>query len=232
MKILDDFEQGSAEWYAQRCGKVTMSRAKDLIARGQGKMRDSYVLELVAERLTGMQPETFQSIDMERGTYMEPSGVKAFEAETALSTQIVGFVELDERIGCSPDRLEGEKGGVEVKSPRIKRHLRNCFGDGMREYYPQVQGCMWVTGREYWHLVSWCPEFFYYPLHIEYVRRDEEMIAHIQAAAFSVAERVDYIVSEILAGGPMPEVLEIATKAHDSWCNVFSDDLEGATHVS
>ena len=48
--------QGSPEWLAVRCGKVTASRMSDIMAKtktGYGASRVNYMAELIAERLTG-----------------------------------------------------------------------------------------------------------------------------------------------------------------------------------
>ena len=48
--------QGSPEWFAQRLGKVTASRIKDVMAKGktgEASTRATYRAQLVAERLSG-----------------------------------------------------------------------------------------------------------------------------------------------------------------------------------
>ena len=47
--------QGSDEWKAARCGKVTASRVADVVAKtksGWAASRANYMAELIAERLT------------------------------------------------------------------------------------------------------------------------------------------------------------------------------------
>jgi hypothetical protein len=53
--------QRSDDWYAERCGKVTASRVKDLNAKpSKGKALNALGLTILAERLTGVQKETQQ----------------------------------------------------------------------------------------------------------------------------------------------------------------------------
>ena len=44
-----DCEQNSDAWMQARCGRVTASRFKDLLAKGEGKMRARYLHDLAAE---------------------------------------------------------------------------------------------------------------------------------------------------------------------------------------
>lgn len=55
-------EQRSPEWFAIRLGKVTASRVSDVIARtksGYSTSRANYAAQLICERLTGTQTESF-----------------------------------------------------------------------------------------------------------------------------------------------------------------------------
>ncbi len=71
-----DCDQRSPEWFAARAGKVTASRASDFLARtksGYSTSRKNYLVQLVAERLTGSPQEGgFVSAAMERGIELEP----------------------------------------------------------------------------------------------------------------------------------------------------------------
>jgi len=218
MKMLRHFDQGSEEWLAQRCGKVTMSHAKDLLAGGKGKTRQSYILDLVAERLSGKPLDNYWSVDMQRGAFLEEYAVAAFEA--ALQDMIVtrvGFVLAnDERIGCSPDGLIGLSGGIEIKCPALRQHIRNVLADGMDDYIPQVQGNLWVCERERWFIVSFCPWVEAFPLHIKIVRRDEDMIKKISASAICAADEVDAMVNAPF-GKYGKRVAEIAKDAKEAW---------------
>jgi hypothetical protein len=73
--MSDLIPQGSADWFAERAGKVTASRVADVIARtktGWGASRANYMAQLVAERLTGTVAESFTNAAMQWGTDMEP----------------------------------------------------------------------------------------------------------------------------------------------------------------
>jgi hypothetical protein len=76
---MSDFEQGSAGWFAIRCGKVTASRVADVIAKtktGFGASRANYAAQLIAERLTGEVAETYSNASMPKSSKLPLSGIR------------------------------------------------------------------------------------------------------------------------------------------------------------
>ncbi len=65
-------EQRSDEWFAARLGFATASRMNDVLAGPETAARRNYLIQLVTERLTGQQQESFSSTAMQRGTELEP----------------------------------------------------------------------------------------------------------------------------------------------------------------
>ena len=60
-------DQRTPEWYAARLGKVTASRVADVVAKtktGYSTSRANYMAQLICERLTGVQGESFSSAAM------------------------------------------------------------------------------------------------------------------------------------------------------------------------
>lgn len=217
MKILTHFEQGSDEWLAQRVGKVTMSHAKELLTGGKGKTRQSYIFDLVAERLSGKPTERYVSMEMRRGIFLEEYAVSAFEAAMPdMQVLKVGLVlHDDERIGCSPDGLIHEC-GIEIKCPAPRQHIRNVIADGFDDYIQQVQGNIWVCQREYWYIVSFCPWVEDFPLYIKVVYRDEDIIKKISESAIRAADEVDELIkSPVNRYGKL--VSRIARNAREAW---------------
>ena len=82
MKMIDVI-QGSPEWHAARCGKVTASRVADIVRKvksgGVSASRQTYLGEIVAERLSGNVAEGFKSKAMEFGSETEAQA-RAFYA--------------------------------------------------------------------------------------------------------------------------------------------------------
>ena len=59
-------------------------------------------------------------------------------------------------IGCSPDGLIGNDGGLEIKCHKSIKEFLNVSRSRKvpSQYVAQVQGCLWVTGRSWWDFVS------------------------------------------------------------------------------
>ena len=76
-------EQRTEEWFAARLGKVTASRVNDVMAKtktGYSASRDSYMTQLVLERITQTKAEGFTSQAMQWGVEQEPFARAAYEA--------------------------------------------------------------------------------------------------------------------------------------------------------
>ena len=193
MIILTD-EQGSPEWLASRLGRPSASMFSNLITTS-GKPSSSakkYIAEMVAERLTGRSKPFYTNDHMERGNFLEPEAREAYEFITDLEVVETGFILHDsEEFGCSPDGLVANDGGLEVKCPSDGVHAGYLIdGKVPTKYYQQVQGCMWVTGRDWWDFMSYHPEMPHLLVRME---RNEEFI---EAMATEVNKAVETIVKE------------------------------------
>ena len=76
-------EQRTEEWFTARLGKVTASRVNDVMAKtktGYSASRDSYMTQLVLERITQSKAEGFTSQAMQWGVEQEPFARAAYEA--------------------------------------------------------------------------------------------------------------------------------------------------------
>ncbi len=159
--IVHNVEQGSREWLECRLGIPTASAFKKIITP-TGKLSAQarqYAYLLCAERLlNGVQGSLDGMAWMERGKELEAEAVKSYEFEQDVVTKTVGFITTDcGQIGCSPDRLVGDRGLLEIKCPAPSTHVGYLL-DGMdKDYIPQVQGQLFVTGR------AWCDWYSYNP---------------------------------------------------------------------
>lgn len=178
---IDQNEQGSPEWLAARLGIPSASMfAKIVTTKGAwSTSADSYINQLVAERLTGEREEVFQSHHMIRGTELEPDARDLYSLMTDSEVTEVGFCLHDTlAAGCSPDGLIGEDGGLEIKCPAPSTHVEYLRGGVLpSKYKQQVMGCLWITGREWWDFMSYHPTMK--PLIVR-VERDEEYIAALE----------------------------------------------------
>ena len=93
MIILND-EQGSPEWLASRLGRPSASNFGRLVT-GSGKpssSAESYINEMIAERLTGRSKPFYTNEHMERGNALEPEAREAYEFITDYEVQETGFI--------------------------------------------------------------------------------------------------------------------------------------------
>lgn len=163
MNIIESVEQGSSDWHELRRGVITASRFKDVMAKGRGgqesKTRKSYMLELAAEILTSEVEETQPNKYMQWGTDKEPEARSLYEFMSDNTVKEVAFIKHDTlNCGVSPDGLIGESGGVEIKCPKTTTQIETFLSGKMpSQHKPQVQGCLWVSGREWWDFVSYDP---------------------------------------------------------------------------
>jgi putative phage-type endonuclease len=161
--IILDVEQGSPEWFSARLGIPTASMFDKIITTtGQpSKSAANYAFAVAGERLSGRVEEGYTNAAMERGKELESEARELYEFVSGCEVKQIGLVYKDENrlFSCSPDGLIGNDGGVEIKCPSIGVHTRYLYGNKCpTDYYQQVQGCLFVTGRKWWDFVSYYPD--------------------------------------------------------------------------
>lgn len=198
-EIFHDLEQGSEEWFAVRAGLPTASEFKTVRANGKGGSesvtRAKYMRQLAGEILTGEPaPAGYSNDHMLRGQEQEDDARRLFSLITDYEPIRVGFVR-EGRAGCSPDSLIGEDAGLEIKCaiPAVQIE-RLQLGRLPPEHVAQVQGSLWVTGRQHWHFVSYCPRL---PPLIVRVDRDEAYIQQLARDVELFNFELDNIVQSI-----------------------------------
>lgn len=181
-------EQGSIEWFAERCGKVTASRVADVVARtktGFGASRANYMAQLVAERLTGIVAESFSNAAMQWGTDMEPEARATYEFFTNATVEVASFVPHPSiaETGASPDGYVGADGLVEIKCPNTATHIETLLGGSVAgKYVTQIQWQLACTKRQWCDYVSFDPRMpATMSTFIQRVQRDDAMIASLEA---------------------------------------------------
>jgi putative phage-type endonuclease len=180
---VHDLEQGTPEWFEVRAGIVTASRAKDLMAEGQGKTRLAYMYQLIGEVMTGEPVQVFKGNEhTERGHQMEPIARQLYCERTKSDVIETGFIRNHDQLGgagYSPDGLVGEVGAVEIKSrlPHIQAELLDT-GKIPRDALLQMQFGMWVANLKWCDYVSYWPGM---PLFVQRIEADPDTQAKIQA---------------------------------------------------
>jgi hypothetical protein len=180
--IHHDLEQRSPEWHRLRLGIPCSSEFHKIVTPKKLELSSQakpLMWRLLAEWVTGAPvEEAFQSFAMERGTELEDQAVGAYEMLTGRDTQRAGFITSDDgMMGCSPDRLIGTAGDLELKCPLIHTQIGRALEGLDQDYVLQLQGRMLIHGRE------WCELFSYHPLLVIpplRVYRDEKVIGRMQ----------------------------------------------------
>lgn len=163
MKILA-MRQGTAEWFVARAAMPTASEFDSILTPAKlqpSKSAEKYMARLLAEWLLGHPIITDSSSFMERGKEMEPEARAAYEFDRDVAVRQVGFILRDDGlVGCSPDGLVGDDGGLEIKIPAIEQHVLYMLDPErlVNDYVGQVQGGLYLTGRDWWDVMSFSPE--------------------------------------------------------------------------
>lgn len=212
--IVLDVKQGSQEWINARLGIPTASRFGNILTAKTRKPSASamkYLCELIAERLIGMPTDGASTDFMLRGSALEAEAVAAYEFDHDCTAATVGFV-LDDsrRWGCSPDRLVGEDGLLEIKCPSAGVHVAALLGLLDEEHAAQAQGQMWITGRRWVDLMYFNPAM---PTHTVRIARDGEHIAQIAEAVRAFCDRLDMEHAKIVgADGGEAATTDVTTE--------------------
>jgi YqaJ-like viral recombinase domain len=188
--IFHKCRQRSEQWERLRLGIPTASEFHKIVTP-KGKLStqaEKYMCKLLAEWMFGAPLEdpqsSYQSQWMERGAALEQQAVNAYEFQREVETEEIGFVTTDDgMIGCSPDRLIGEDGLLEIKCPAPSTHAGYMLTGSLEDdYVPQLQGELLVCGRRYVDICSHCPVF---PEVIIRVERDDRYQAALTEALAS-----------------------------------------------
>jgi len=156
----------------------------------------NYAFSLAIERISG-EPldEGYETWAMRRGHEMEVDARMEHEMQTGLIVQEAGFVLTDDgSFGASADGLINEEGGAEYKCFIDPAKLRSFHIDNdASAIFDQVQGCMWITGRQWWHLGLYCPALAPAGKQLWWreFKRDDDYIKAMENELFEFKDLVD-----------------------------------------
>jgi len=210
--IVVEGEQGTDEWHALRLGIPTASCFERIVTAsgGASSQANQYAAECVAEWVTGESASEFQgNTDTERGHLFEPDARAFYEFERGVKVRQVAFCYKDKSklVGMSPDGLiyaDGTikhlKRGLEIKCPRAAIHVAYfALGVIPRKYQPQVQGSMWIAGKDEWDFVSYHQD--YDPLIVR-VERDEKF-------SKALDKQIPLFIEKMLEMRARPELIDM-----------------------
>lgn len=222
--IFIECEQGSEAWHQARAGVITASTFSDALSvliRKSGDKNpgdptdksDGLAYDTAFERISG-EPygDTFQTYAMRRGSEQEAFARMRYESLYNVMVDEAGIILTDDRLfGYSTDGFVGDKGMIEIKTPQNSNKILNIIRTGdVSEYMHQMQGGMWISGRE------WCDFICYIPplkgvnndLYVKRIFRDDDFIEEMEIGLLKFNRRVEDAVKLLRA--PMFKLEAIA----------------------
>ena len=199
-------DQRTDAWFAARLGKVTASKAHDVLARtksGYTAARANYMSQLLCERLTGLKEDGFKSAAMQWGIDNEALARSTYEALTGNAVCEVGFIDHPyiDMFGASPDGEIGREGLIEIKCPNTATHLDMMTSEVIPpKYLTQMMVQMACTGRLWCDFVSFDPRLPpEYSIWITRVQRDDDHIGEIEAEVEKFISELDEKIADLRA---------------------------------
>jgi hypothetical protein len=165
----------------------------------------NYAFRLAVERISGdpLADDQFDTWAMRRGRELEPEARDMHAFQKGLRIQRAGFVLSDDNLfGASADGLIGNDGGSEYKCLVNPERLRDILlTQDLSEFMEQVQGCMWLTGRTWWHFCLYCPALASIgkALTVFHVDRDDDFIEAMEVDLIAFAGLVSEYESKLRA---------------------------------
>ncbi|MCZ4284590.1 YqaJ viral recombinase family protein [Marinobacter salarius] len=193
-KYVDAILSGKETKEAKQIAGYKAAPSSETVARALkgekvGEYSDAakdYAFRLACERISGKPlDEGFSTYQMRRGNELEPEARDLHESRIGMLIERAGFVVTEDgKFGASADGLIDDDGGSEYKCLLAPERIRSILFDGdLSEFMDQVQGCMWLTGRNWWHFCLYCPDLApaNKELIIHRVERDDDYIEEMES---------------------------------------------------
>jgi len=158
-------KQGSEQWHDLRKGRPNSSEFEGGVITSKkwvpvaGAARRRYAVRLVTERILGVSLDYFVTPSMLHGKDWEPKALAAYEMQYGVDVQPCGYCTNDAgTAGASPDAFIGDDGSLEIKCPEQPyNHVGYLLTPETleEEYWVQVQGQLYITGRKWTDLISY-----------------------------------------------------------------------------
>lgn len=201
--------QGSPEWLRSRIGIVSASRFKDVLTEPKSNAdkeagnlsvtAETYLYELVSMILTD-GALNFSSAATDWGHENEPLARLEYSMMTDNNVVETGIFFHDNRkAGASNDGVIDDDGMVEIKCPfNTVNHVRTVVAVDMpKEHMPQVQGNLWINGREWCDFISFDPRIDGDGrLFIKRIYRDETYIKNLERRVLAFIQKLDSVLLE------------------------------------
>jgi len=115
---------------------------------------------MMAEEQSKAIKVSYTNEHMERGIDLEDQARCMYELDHDVEVQQVGFIEMNEYFGGSPDGLVGDDGGIEIKCHNDAKHLEIMINreNGIeKKYWWQIQMNLLITDRKWWDYIAYNP---------------------------------------------------------------------------
>lgn len=189
-----DIEQNTDEWYQIKVAKIGASNAAEVLmdttTKGYQGLKDRLVEEIITGEPT--ESKTFKGNSFtERGHEFEPIAREDYELRTLTTVDLIGVIQLNDLVLCSPDGLIDDDKHHQIKCPifnthkkylkLVEKHIALSDNDILKKidstYYKQCQFELYVSGRKYNIWTSFHPHLK--PIDLT-IKRDEELIKKIE----------------------------------------------------
>ena len=196
--------QGSDEWKAERIGKITASRVKDIKAKPKkGQALNATMLKLLTERLTGEIEDVYVNQAMQWGVDHEPDAIASYENVTGRFVVGCGLIPHPAipMSGASPDGLIGDDGLIEVKCPNTTTHINTLLTNQVPdEYLPQITWQLACTGRKWCDFVSFDPRLDEnLQTVIIRINADDVDTAGLESDVVECSAKLDQVIGDLMA---------------------------------
>jgi len=158
MKIINNIEQRSDEWFALRSKRMTASHAQSIAANGKGL--NTYIIQLLSEYYSNAPKEIYTNTAMQNGIDLEDDAATVYSFEHNVAIKNVAFVIYNSYVGCSPDLFVEDDGLAEIKCPSDKVFFEYILtGKIDTKYMWQMQMQMLVCEKAWCDYVVYSPSF-------------------------------------------------------------------------
>lgn len=199
-------EAGSKQWHEFRSGRFTASECHKLMGEKGGintQTAQSYIIDKVAETLTGGWHDDMSTVATRWGNDMEPDAVEYYQRSFNCTVEKpdTQCPEWSDDVAGSPDGLvytDSEVYGIEIKCPynpanHVKHMLIRSVDDLKsisKEYYWQIVCYMLIFGLQKYEFVSYDPRFTGDKrMHVVVIRRNK-VISDIDRLKTALIEAV------------------------------------------
>jgi hypothetical protein len=170
-------DQQSEAWFKMKLGVLSASKASAIVAKKESMTRLTYMVQLVAQVCTGMQPE-IKAVALDWGNQYEGAARSFYELQKGTPIVRVPFVFFDDnfREGCSPDGFPTSTKGAEIKCPFASENFVKfvAAGEFDSDWKWQCQENMRCTGATSWDFGMYDPRQPKILMKWEPIERDEK----------------------------------------------------------